>query len=167
MPPAPFTEEREKQASPMNPIYLDHAATTPVRPEVVDAMLPYFSQTFGNASSIHRFGQKANRGLQEARETVADCIGAAPEEIYFTSGGTESDNIAINGVVNANMSTRKRLIGPSIEHPAVLNSLGGLEKEGFGLTLLPVDSLGIVQGHGSAYVGQAGHGVPGLPVPVR
>jgi len=131
----------------MTAIYLDHAATTPVRPGVLEAMLPYFSQTYGNASSIHGFGREARKALENAREVVAGCIGAAPKEIYFTSGGTESDNLAIKGVALANRDRNKgqHLITSSTEHHAVLSSFKYLEEQGFEATYLPVDRFGIVE----------------------
>lgn len=128
----------------MKPIYLDYAATTPVRPEVLEAMLPYFSETFGNASSLHIFGQKSRKALEDAREIGAECIGAKPEEIYFTSGGTESDNLAIKGMAYAHKNKGKHLVTSMIEHQAVLNCCKYLEKEGFEVSYLPVDRCGIV-----------------------
>lgn len=120
-------------------IYLDHAATTPVRREVQEVLNEVLSSTFGNASSIHTFGQEAKRVLEESRETVAKCIGAAPEEIVFTSGGTESDNLAIRGAAHALKERGNHIITTAIEHPAVLNCCGALEEEGFEVTYLPVD----------------------------
>ena len=128
----------------MTAIYLDHAATTPVRPEVVEAMLPYFSESYGNASSVHVFGQKARKALEDARERVAACIGAAPKEILFTSGGTESDNLAVKGVAFAGKKKGAHLIASRIEHHAILNCCKYLEKEGFEVSYLPVDRTGIV-----------------------
>ncbi|MBS3764208.1 MAG: cysteine desulfurase, partial [Planctomycetes bacterium] len=126
-------------------IYLDHAATTPVRPKVVDAMVPYYTEVFGNASSVHKFGQDARKALENARRHVASAIGASPEEIYFTSGGTESDNLALQGVMRASGESDRHLITSSIEHHAVLKCAEHLEKEGCRLTILPVDSDGIVK----------------------
>jgi len=120
-------------------IYLDHAATTPVRPEVQETLNVVLSATFGNASSIHTFGQEAKRVLEESRETVAGCIGATPGEVIFTSGGTESDNIAIRGTAYALKEKGNHIITTAIEHPAVLNCCGALEEEGFEVTYLPVD----------------------------
>jgi cysteine desulfurase len=128
----------------MKRIYMDHSATTPVRQEVVDAMLPYFSDVFGNASSVHTFGQEARKVVEKARETIANCLGADPTEIYFTSGGTESDNMAVKGVASAYEKNGKHLITSQIEHHAVLNCLNNLEKKGFSATYLPVDEGGIV-----------------------
>ncbi len=120
-------------------IYLDHAATTPVRREVQEALNEVLSSTIGNASSIHTFGQDAKRVLEESREMVATCIGAEPEEIVFTSGGTESDNLAIRGTAGALKEKGNHIITTAIEHPAVLNCCGALEEEGFEVTYLPVD----------------------------
>ena len=128
----------------MSSVYLDHAATTPVRPEVLETMLPCFSETFGNASSIHMFGQKAKKVLEDAREVVAACIWAEAKEIYFTSGGTESDNLAIKGIAHANKNKGKHVITSKIEHHAVLNCCKYLEDEGYEVTYLPVDRFGIV-----------------------
>ncbi|MBU4178600.1 MAG: aminotransferase class V-fold PLP-dependent enzyme, partial [Actinobacteria bacterium] len=108
-------------------IYLDHAATTPVRREVQEALDEVLSSTFGNASSIHTFGQDAKRVLEESRERVATCIGAEPEEIIFTSGGTESDNLAIRGTAYALKEKGNHIITTAVEHPAVLNCCEALE----------------------------------------
>ncbi len=126
----------------MKRVYLDHNATTPVEPEVLDAMLPYLSQDFGNASSIHSFGQRARAAVETAREQVAALIGARPQEIVFTSGGTESDNHAIFGVVEAAGVGKTHVITSAIEHEAVLNACEALEKRGVGVTYLPVDHAG-------------------------
>jgi cysteine desulfurase len=134
----------EGGAGRMRPIYLDHAATTPMRPEVLEAMLPYFSDTFGNASSIHTFGQKAKKALEDAREVVADCLGAEAGEIYFTSGGTESDNLAIKGVAHANRKKGTHLVTSTIEHHAVLNCCSYLENEGYEVAYAPVHRFGIL-----------------------
>lgn len=128
----------------MKRVYLDHNATTPTHPEVVKAMLPYFEEVFGNASSIHQFGQQARKAIDEAREKVAEFIGAKPEEIVFTSGGTESNNLAIKGILYANESKGKHIITSSIEHHAVLYPCRYLEKNGFKVTYLPVDKYGLV-----------------------
>jgi cysteine desulfurase len=128
----------------MRKVYLDHSATTPVRPEVVEAMLPYLKDRFGNASSIHGFGREAKVALEESRERVAQILGGTPSEIYFTNGGTESDNLAIKGVAYANRNKGRHVITSQIEHHAVLESCGFLAKEGFEVTYLPVDSLGLV-----------------------
>lgn len=128
----------------MKQIYMDHGATTPVDPLVVDAMLPYFTETFGNASSLHSFGQEATSALEQSRQQVAVSIGAKPEEIIFTSGGTESDNLAIKGVAYRNSGKGKHIITSTIEHPAILNTCAYLEKEGFDVTYVPADSDGII-----------------------
>jgi cysteine desulfurase len=130
----------------MNRIYLDHNATTPVDPAVLNAMLPYFSGDFGNASSIHTFGQRARAAVETAREQVAALLNARPQEIIFTSGGTESDNHAIFGVVQALLSAQAavHIITSSIEHEAVLNTCQALEKQGVTVTYLPVSHAGLV-----------------------
>ena len=125
-------------------IYLDHAATTPVLPEVADAMRPYMTDVFGNPSSIHSFGQEAKNALDAARDTVARILGADASEIYFTSGGTESDNLALIGVAKANRSRGNHIITCAVEHHAVLETCHYLEGEGFEITRLPVDSFGLV-----------------------
>ena len=128
----------------MKRIYLDYAATTPVHPEVVAAMLPYFTDVFGNPSSIHSFGQEAKAALEEARDKIAPLVGAREEEIVFTSGGTEADNLAIKGIAYANEGKGNHIITTSIEHHAVAESCKFLEKRGFEVTYLPVDSYGLV-----------------------
>ncbi len=126
-------------------IYLDHSATTPVDPRVVEAMLPYFTDKFGNASSLHRWGQAALTALDKARRNVAEILNANPEEIIFTSGGSESDNLAVRGVAFALRSKGNHLITTPIEHHAVLNTAAQLEKEfGFQVTRVPVDRHGVV-----------------------
>lgn len=128
----------------MNRIYMDHSATTPVASEVLKAMLPYFSDGFGNASSLHSFGQEAKKALEDSREEVAKLLGASPEEIIFTSGGTESDNLALKGIARANKEKGKHIITSCIEHPAILETCGKLEKEGFDVTYLPVTGEGLI-----------------------
>lgn len=125
-------------------VYLDHSATTPVRAEVMTAMMPYFAGHFGNASSVHRWGREARAGLEDARGKVADLIGASPQEIIFTSGGTEGDNLAIRGTAWNKRPKGNHLITSSIEHHAVLHTCETLEKEGFAVTYLPVDKYGMV-----------------------
>jgi cysteine desulfurase len=128
-------------------IYLDHNATTPVEPAVLDAMLPYFSADFGNAASIHTPGQRARYAVETAREQVAALLGARPQEIIFTSGGTESDNHAIFGIVRNHPGATKHIITTQIEHEAVLNACQFLEKDSGGsieVTYLPVDQNGLV-----------------------
>ena len=125
-------------------IYMDHAATTPVRPEVLDAMLPYFSANFGNPSGIYTLAQESRKAIDRARETVAETLDARMSEIVFTSGGTESDNTAIRGASLALASTGKHIITTSIEHHAVLHTCHSLEQYGFDVTYLPVDSAGLI-----------------------
>src|SRR5215467_3456193 len=128
----------------MNRIYLDYNATTPVEPQVLDAMLPYFSSEFGNAASIHTVGQRARAAVETARDQVAALLGARSQEIIFTSGGTESDNHAIFGIVRAAPGATKHIITTNIEHEAVLNSCQALEKEGVAVTYLPVNRDGVI-----------------------
>jgi cysteine desulfurase len=123
-------------------VYLDHNATTPVHPGVLRAMLPYLRDRFGNASSIHAFGREAREGMDAARESIAGFLGVTADEIVFTSGGTESDNLAIKGVAGARR--RGHLITTRVEHPAVLRTCQTLEGEGFAVTYLPVDGTGMV-----------------------
>jgi len=126
-------------------IYLDHNATTPLLPEVIDRMTGTLREEFGNPSSVHHFGQQAKAAIDEARTEVATLLSADPSEVLFTSGGTESDNIAIRGAAEALEATgRRHLIASSIEHEAVLNTLKALAKRGWRTTLLPVDQTGIV-----------------------
>jgi len=125
-------------------IYLDYAATTPVRPEVVEAMLPYYTDFWGNPSSIYACGQEAREGLEDARSKIAALIGAREEEIVFTSGGTEADNNAIEGVCFANENKGNHIITTAIEHHAVLMTCRFMEKRGFSVTFLPVDKYGLV-----------------------
>lgn len=125
-------------------IYLDHAATTPTRSEVVEAMLPYFTQKYGNPSSIYSIGRESKKAIEEARETVAKAIGAQPREIFFTGSGTEADNWAIKGVAYANRQKGKHIITTAIEHHAVLHTCQYLESEGFEVTYLPVDPDGLI-----------------------
>ena len=128
----------------MKRIYLDYAATTPTHPEVVKAMLPYFSDKFGNPSGLYSYAQEAKGALEEARAKVANLIGARDEEIVFTSGGTEADNFALKGVAFANENRGNHIITSSIEHHAVLETGKFLEKRGFRVTYLPVDGYGLV-----------------------
>ena len=125
-------------------IYLDHAATTYVRQEVLDAMIPCMTDIYGNPSSLHSFGQKAKKALDEARASVAASLHARPEEIFFTSGGTESDNWALRGVAKARGGKGGHIITTKIEHPAVIHTAEELEKAGFSVTYLDVDSDGVV-----------------------
>jgi len=128
----------------MRRIYLDHAATTPTRPEVVKAMLPYFTDAFGNPSSIYSYGREARGAVEEARTKVAELIGARSEEIIFTSGGTEADNYALKGIAYANERKGDHIITTSIEHHAVLEVCKFLGRRGFKITYLPVDEYGLV-----------------------
>jgi len=128
----------------MKPVYFDYAATTPCDPEVVAAMLPYFSERFGNPSSMHAFGQETKGAVEEAREGIAAFLGAAPGEIVFTSGGTESNNMAVKGVAYARRGKGNHIITSPIEHHAVLEPCHFLEKDGFEVTILPVDGDGLV-----------------------
>ncbi|MBU2598963.1 cysteine desulfurase NifS [bacterium] len=125
-------------------VYLDNNATTKVDPEVLEEMMPYFSETYGNPSSIHHFGRKAREAVDKGREQVARLLGAQPEEIIFTSGGTESDNLAIKGYLLANPKKGKHLITSAIEHSAVLNSCQELKKQGYDLTIISVNEEGLV-----------------------
>lgn len=125
-------------------IYLDHASTTSLRREALDAMLPYLTEHWGNPSSIHASGRRARQGLDEARETVAGILHAKPREIVFTAGGTEADNLAISGFAWAASSRGRHIITTSIEHKAVLQACALLERHGFEITYLPVDSDGLV-----------------------
>ena len=125
-------------------IYLDNSASTRVHPSVIEAMLPYFSECFGNASSLHGAGRDARTAIDQARATIAGVLGAASEEIYFTSGGTESNNLAIKGAAFANRQRGQHIIVSAIEHDCVLNSCRWLTTQGFRVTLLPVDESGLV-----------------------
>ncbi|MDD5190244.1 MAG: cysteine desulfurase NifS [Dehalococcoidales bacterium] len=129
----------------MKRVYLDYAATTPVRPEVIEAALPFFTEDWGNPSSIHAFGQAARAAVEEARGQVAALIGAKnKEEIYFTSGGTEADNWALKGIAFANRERGNHIITSRIEHHAILETCHYLEKQGFTVMYLPVDQYGMV-----------------------
>jgi cysteine desulfurase len=127
------------------PIYLDHAATTPVRPEVLEVMLPFFGPRFGNPSSTHRWGREARAALDEARERVARAIGGFPDEICFTSGGTEADNLAVLGAWRALRHTRRALVTTPIEHKAVLGAVHEVVREGGEERLVAVDRDGLVR----------------------
>ena len=127
-------------------VYADNAATTAVSPEVLEAMLPFYKEVYGNPSSLYSLGQEAKKPLEEARETVAQCLGAQPREIYFASCGTESDNWAIKGAAYAMRRKGKtHIVTSSFEHHAVLHTCQALEKEGFTVTYLPVHENGIVR----------------------
>jgi len=125
-------------------VYLDYAATTLVHPEVILAMTPYFSELWGNPSSIHACGLEARSAVEEAREKVAGLIGAHKDEIFFTSGGTEADNCALQGIAFANRARGNHIITSSIEHHAILETCNHLKEQGFSITYLPVDSYGMV-----------------------
>jgi cysteine desulfurase len=126
-------------------VYLDNSATTPVEREVAEAMMPYFTEKFGNASSIHFFGQEARSAIDRARHQVAEIINARPNEIVFTSGGTEANNLAIRGLLEANEKYGKHIITSAIEHSAVREVCQDLEKRGYAVTYLPVYEDGIVK----------------------
>ena len=128
----------------MKKIYLDHAATTPMDKEVLREMMPYFSQKFGNPSSIHQFGQEAMEAVDKARQQVADFLGCSPSEIIFTSGATESNNMAIKGIIKASNVENPHIITSAIEHHCVLNSCKEAEKEGVEIAYLGVDKDGII-----------------------
>ncbi len=125
-------------------IYLDHAGTTPTDPRVLEAMLPYFTQLYGNPSSIHTIGQEARHALDDSRERVAQVLGCRSSEVVFTSGGTESDNAAIQGVTTALRETGNHLITSSVEHHAVLHPCQHLDNLGYEVTFLPVDEFGMI-----------------------
>ena len=125
-------------------IYLDDAATTKTAPEVVDAMLPYFSEYYGNASTIYSLGAESKKAMDHARQTIADSLGAKPEEIYFTAGGSESDNWALKATAEAYATKGKHIITTKIEHHAILHTCEYLEKRGFEITYLNVDRDGLI-----------------------
>lgn len=129
----------------MKRIYLDNAATTPLRKEVLDEMMPYFIENYGNANSQHSFGRDAMAAIDIARERVAKALNCMPNEVYFTSSGTESDNWALFGVCNARQDKGKHIIVSCIEHPAVLNTAKELNNRGFDVTFLPVNHKGLVE----------------------
>ncbi len=126
------------------PIYFDHAATTPVDKAVLEKMLPYFTQVFGNPNSQHVFGRESVKAVDEARDTIAKIINAKPSEVYFTSGGTESDNWALRGIANARKNKGKHIIISPLEHAAMLATASALKKEGFEIEFMKVDSEGVV-----------------------
>jgi cysteine desulfurase len=128
----------------MHRVYLDNNATTPVMPEVFEAMRPYFGEHFGNASSIHHHGQETRAAVEDARESVAKLLGCNAAEIVFTSGGTESDNLAISGLITSGWAAGDHIITSSIEHHAVLHACKHLEKLGCDITVLPVDGRGLI-----------------------
>jgi cysteine desulfurase len=128
----------------MKRVYLDYAATTPVDPRVVKAMLPYFSEKFGNTASLHSFGMEAKEALENSRETIAKALNAKPSEIYFTSSATESNNLALKGIAFAHKEKGKHIVVSSVEHDCVLNSAKWLKKQGFDVEFLKVDQYGMV-----------------------
>lgn len=128
----------------MRRVYLDHSATTPVDPEVAAIMMTYYTEKYGNPSSVHAFGREAKQALEQARNQVAELIGAESREITFTSGGTEADNLAILGTAQALREKGKHIITSCIEHHAVLETCEYLEKNGFDLTVIPVDEEGVI-----------------------
>ena len=130
--------------SAMREVYLDHAATTPVDPRVLEEMLPFFSERYGNASSVHAPGRTAREAVDVARERVAELIGAGPDQIVFTSGGTEADNLALQGCMAALAGRREHLVTTAIEHHAVLETARHLERQGKRVTLIPVDECAVV-----------------------
>ena len=125
-------------------VYLDNAATTKVRPEVVEAMLPYFTEIYGNASAVYDFGQRCKQAIEDARETIGSSIGTKASNIYFTAGGSESDNWALKGVAEAYKDKGKHIITTKIEHHAILHTCAYLEQQGYEVTYLDVDADGLV-----------------------
>ena len=125
-------------------LYMDYAATTPVKPEVLEAMMPYYTTYFGNASSFHQFGREAKEGLDKGRAQVASLINADPREVYFTNGGSESDNWALKATAEAYKNKGKHIITSKIEHHAILHTCEYLEREGYEITYLDVDERGLV-----------------------
>ena len=128
----------------MRKVYFDHAATTPIHPKVVEAMLPYLKEQFGNPLSLHSFGEDPREALEEARAKVADLIGARPNEVYFTSSGSEANNMAVKGIALMNRQKGQHTVVSAIEHQSVLNATQTLEKLGFEVTQVPVDQHGLV-----------------------
>lgn len=128
----------------MRKVYLDHAATTPVHPKVVEAMMPYFTEKFGNPSNLHDVGREAKNAVEDARIKTAALINARPEEVFFTSSGAESNNFALRGLAQANSQKGKHIIVSQIEHFSVLHPAKTLEKSGFTVTYLPVDKQGMI-----------------------
>lgn len=125
-------------------IYMDNHATTPIAPEVLEAMMPFYTTHFGNAASTHIFGTKANEAVEKARQQVSDLLGCKPKEVIFTSGATESNNLAIRGVAYAYKTKGNHIITSAVEHHAILDTCHALESEGFEITYLPVDRYGMV-----------------------
>ena len=128
----------------MENIYFDNAATTKLDEKVLDAMLPYLKENYGNASSIYKLGREARKAIEETREKVAKILNCKPSEVYFTAGGSESDNTAIKGIAHSYKNRGNHIITSKIEHPAVLESCKELENEGFEVTYISVDENGII-----------------------
>ena len=128
----------------MDNIYFDNAATTKLDEKVLDAMLPYLKENYGNASSIYKLGREARKAIEETREKVAKILNCKPSEVYFTAGGSESDNTAIKGIAHSYKNRGNHIITSKIEHPAVLESCKELENEGFEVTYISVDENGII-----------------------
>ena len=128
----------------MRHVYLDHNATTPVLPEVLEAMLPFQREAFGNPSSVHRFGRRARVAVDDARDAVADMLRVPASAVIFSSGGTEANNTIIKGVAQTRRDHGRHLITTQIEHPAVLDTCAALEQQGYEITYLPVDEQGVV-----------------------
>ena len=129
----------------MNVKYFDHAATTKIRKEVLDEMMQFLQNEYGNPSTLYKLGRTSKQAIEKARKQVAELINAQPNEIYFTSGGTESDNTALKGIAYANYNKGNHIITSKIEHSAVLNSCKTLEKQGFKITYIDVDNKGIIK----------------------
>src|SRR3989304_6147778 len=125
-------------------VYLDHAATTPAHPKVVEAMLPYFTDKFGNPSNLHDIGREAKNAIDDARAKTAALVGAKPEEKFFKSSGAEANNLTLKGLAQANSQKGKNIIVSQIEHFSILHPAKTLEKSGFTVTYLPVDKQGLV-----------------------
>lgn len=128
----------------MENIYFDNAATTKLDEKVLDAMLPYLKENYGNVSSIYKLGREARKAIEETREKVAKILNCKPSEVYFTAGGSESDNTAIKGIAHSYKNRGNHIITSKIEHPAVLESCKELENEGFEVTYISVDENGII-----------------------
>ena len=128
----------------MENIYFDNAATTKLDEKVLDAMLPYLKENYGNASSIYKLGREARKAIEETKEKVAKILNCKPSEVYFTAGGSESDNTAIKGIAHSYKNRGNHIITSKIEHPAVLESCKELENEGFEVTYISVDENGII-----------------------
>lgn len=128
----------------MENVYFDNAATTKLDEKVLDAMLPYLKENYGNASSIYKLGREARKAIEETREKVAKILNCKPSEVYFTAGGSESDNTAIKGIAHSYKNRGNHIITSKIEHPAVLESCKELENEGFEVTYISVDENGII-----------------------